>query len=162
MKLKLSRLAVCLLALPLLGVASVRADVPSMFRGDPRHSGAYPTRGPQQLKGVLWKFASGSPVRSTPAFADGRLYFGNREGFFYALDAATGREEWRFKSGGPVASSPAVYKGTVFFSSVDGYLYALNTADGSLKWKLRLADEKAERIDFDFWEIGRASCRERV
>src|SRR5215212_4258828 len=102
---KFRRLFVCLLALPLLGVVSVPADVPSMFRGDLRHTGAYPTRGPEQLKGMLWKFASGSPVRSTPAVHDGRLYFGNREGFFYALDAQTGKEEWRFKSGGPVASS---------------------------------------------------------
>jgi len=52
---------------------------------------------------------------------------------------------WFFPTGDAVTANPIVVNGTVYFGSWDGFFYAVDAATG------------AER-----WQIGRASCRERV
>lgn len=72
---------------------------------------------------------------SSPAVADGTVYFGAGDSCLYALEAAGGRELWRYRTGGVVHSSPAVSGGRVFVGSWDGCLYALEAAGGALLWK---------------------------
>jgi alcohol dehydrogenase (cytochrome c) len=59
---------------------------------------------------VRWQFrmtdVTDSGVLST---ASGLVFAGGREGYFYALDAATGAELWRTMLGGPVANGPVTY-----------------------------------------------------
>ena len=62
---------------------------------------------------------------SSPAFADGVVYFGSTDDYLYALDATTGQEKWKFKMGGHAVSSPVVAGGVVYVGSSDGYLYAI-------------------------------------
>ena len=90
----------------------------------------------------LWKFEAGHPVISTPAVADGTVYFGSgcvgefclrrpdSDYNFYALDSQTGQEIWRFKTGGGVASSPLVADDLVYFGSEDQHVYALDRQTG--------------------------------
>ena len=40
--------------------------------------------------------------------ASGLLFTGDNDGYFYAFEAATGKELWRFQTGGPVWGSAAV------------------------------------------------------
>ena len=72
-----------------------------------------------------WRFKTKSAVWSSPAVADGLVYFGDFAGNLYALDAGSGQEKWRFKTNGMIISSPVVQEGNVYFGSDDGYLYAL-------------------------------------
>ena len=95
---------------------------------------------------LRWKFKTighVSDISSAPAIAEGTVFFGtgyyssfdswNPKGYFYALDAATGKLQWEYQTGHCAESSPVVDNGSVYFGS-DG-IYALDTQDGKLKWK---------------------------
>jgi hypothetical protein len=57
----------------------------AMFRANLHHTGVYHTKGVPQLHGVKWRFKTGGEVESSPAVADGVVYFGSRDGHLYAL-----------------------------------------------------------------------------
>jgi outer membrane protein assembly factor BamB len=62
---------------------------------------------------------------SSPAVADGKVYFGLDNGYVYALDAFTGDFVWSYKTDGPAQSSPAISDGLLLVGSNDGFLYAI-------------------------------------
>jgi outer membrane protein assembly factor BamB len=64
---------------------------------------------------------------SSPAVADGKVYFGLDNGYVYALDALNGDIVWSYKTEGTVQSSPAISDGLLFVGSDDGNLYAIGT-----------------------------------
>jgi outer membrane protein assembly factor BamB len=78
-----------------------------------------------------------------PALADGELFIGSWDSYFYALDARTGRELWRFKTGADpeihnqvgIQSSAAVANGIVYFGCRDSNFYALDAATGKERWR---------------------------
>jgi outer membrane protein assembly factor BamB/dienelactone hydrolase len=85
------------------------------------------------------------PTASSPAIADGKVFFGNGEGV-HALDAATGASVWDFTTGltsdtnFPPAdvfdSSPAVVDGVLYIGNGPvGGLYALDAASGNEVWR---------------------------
>ena len=78
---------------------------------------------------------------SSPAIADGVVYFGSGDGNCYALDAATGQLKWKFETKGVVHSSPAVVNGAVYFGSWDTYLYAVGAKSGQEKWKFKTGED---------------------
>ncbi len=80
-------------------------------------------------------YEAGAGFETNPLVVDNVIYAGNRDGYFYALDAITGALKWRYQTGGPIRISAAYKNGTVYFASVDMYAYALNAGDGSLVWK---------------------------
>lgn len=92
---------------------------------------------------LKWKFAAGDIVHSSPALANGVIYFGSWDTYLYAVDAATGQEKWKFKTGEDnenhnqtgIQSSPAVVDGVVYFGCRDSHLYAVDAATGQEKWK---------------------------
>ncbi len=81
-------------------------------------------------------------VHASPALADGTLFIGSWDSYFYALDASTGKEKWRFKTGEDpdihnqvgIQSSAAVADGVVYFGCRDSNLYALDAKTGQKKW----------------------------
>jgi eukaryotic-like serine/threonine-protein kinase len=108
----------------------------STFRGNNAHTGVYGSRGPTRFGGVKWAFKAGGPIVTSPAVADGVVYFGAMDGHLYAVHQDTGVEKWNFKSRMPIASSPAISGGTVYFVSSTGSLAALDAATGKPKWVL--------------------------
>jgi outer membrane protein assembly factor BamB len=74
---------------------------------------------------------------SSPVIDNGIIYFGTGSGYFYALDAATGKQQWKFKTNGIIHSSPAIAFNNVYFGSWDTYLYALNKNTGKEVWKFK-------------------------
>lgn len=76
------------------------------------------------------RFRTGATIRSSPAAADGVLYFGSDDGKMYAVDLETFEERWSFQTGGEVRSSPAIGDGVIYFGSRDGFLYAVGGAGG--------------------------------
>jgi outer membrane protein assembly factor BamB len=76
--------------------------------------------------------------QSSPAFADGVVYVGCRDGHVYAIDAATGRKRWDYPTSKAwVNSTPAVRDGVVYAGTSDGYRFlALEAKTGRLKFIL--------------------------
>jgi len=97
----------------------------AMFRANLAHTGVYEGRGVPSLHGPRWEFKADSIVHSSPAVADGIVYFGSGDHYLYALDVKTGKLLWRFKAEHAVGSSPALANGTIYFGSTDCHLYAL-------------------------------------
>jgi hypothetical protein len=70
-------------------------------------------------------------VFSSPAVANGVVYFGSDDHHVYALNASTGSKLWRFTTSNKVGSSPAVANGVVYVGSFDNNVYALNANTGA-------------------------------
>jgi outer membrane protein assembly factor BamB len=95
---------------------------------------------------VVWKTNTDGPIESSPAVADGAVYFTSEEptaGNLYKLDAKTGSLIWNlslpyqysFVGGTEMLGSPSVTAGMVFASSNWGAYYAVNASTGQVEWK---------------------------
>ena len=65
------------------------------------------------------------PTSGLLATAGGLLFAGDREGYFMALDAASGKPLWKFQTGGVVIAPPIAY-------SLDGKEHVAVAAGASL------------------------------
>ncbi len=74
------------------------------------------------------------------AVANGLIYVGNFDGYFYAFDQKTGAEKWSVKSGGIFWAGPAVEGNTVYAGN-DDVVYALNAQTGEQVWKFQMAEK---------------------
>ena len=76
-------------------------------------------------------------VQSSPAVVNGTVFVGARDGWLYALDAATGAERWRFDHKiSWVNTSPAVLDGVVYAGSSDGqFVQAVDGSSGKELWR---------------------------
>jgi polyvinyl alcohol dehydrogenase (cytochrome) len=112
-----------------------------------------------------WTFQANGPVRSAIVAvangSDSSLLFGDQIGWFYSLDAKTGRLLWKHRvdqhEATRLTGSPAVYQGAVFIGAASweetrsiephyacctfrGSVTALRVADGSEVWKTYTVD----------------------
>jgi outer membrane protein assembly factor BamB len=86
-----------------------------------------------------WRPVPEVAATTTAAIAKGLVFFGSRDGMFYAYDAKTGQERWRFdtKTKGWLSSAPAVGEDAVYFGDDNGVVHALAIAGGQEKWNLK-------------------------
>jgi outer membrane protein assembly factor BamB len=85
--------------------------------------------------GFMWKFGTpGYSIQSSPAVANGAVYFGSDDHNVYALNAKTGAKLWNYTTGSAVSSSPALAKSVVYVGSDDYNVYALNASTGAKIW----------------------------
>ena len=80
---------------------------------------------------------------SSPAVANGRVYFGSGDGNVYAVDAQTGVLQWKFPTRDVVHSSPAVANNIVYIGSWDSNLYAIDADTGQEKWSFKAGEDPA-------------------
>ena len=102
--------------------------------------------------GLEWRYPSNKPedlpplpgrILSSPAIADGRVYFGGGNNItedgtavtdgdtnIYCLNAANGTEVWKYATGGAIVSSPAIANGKLYIGSLDWKVYCLNADSG--------------------------------
>ena len=84
---------------------------------------------------VLWRYKLKRTVLGTIAAADGKLYFGSRDGVFHCL-TTDGRLVDRLDVHEPIVTSPAVGAQHVYFVTETGRLYAVNREDFSdIRWQ---------------------------
>jgi len=76
-------------------------------------------------------------IQSSPSVADGRVFFGSRDGNLYAVEAETGSLAWRFDHEVSwCVTSPAVDNGVVYAGSSDGnFAQALDARSGEELWR---------------------------
>lgn len=88
-----------------------------------------------------WNFVEAEAgFETNPLVINQTVFAGNRDGYFYALDAKTGALIWRYETGGPILHSAAYKDGVLYFASNDSHAYALkafpdNPNNGQLVWK---------------------------
>ena len=99
----------------------------------------------------LWSYATGVPVATSPAVANGVVYVGSNddergENDFFALNASTGALLWSTEGVGPPTSfsPPAVADGVVYVAAADALdrsydVYAANASTGALLWSFQKA-----------------------
>jgi len=63
------------------------------------------------------------------------VYFGDWDGYVYAVDLRTHKLRWRFAVDGEIDSSPAYAGGTIYIGTNGGSVYALNARTGGLRWR---------------------------
>jgi len=80
---------------------------------------------------------------SSPAVANGKVFFGSGDGSVYAADAQTGVLQWKFRAQDVVHASPAVVGNTVYVGSWDSYLYAIDAETGQQKWAFKTGEDPA-------------------
>ena len=114
---------------------------------DPREGSEDPELGER-----LWTFpteglrkgkSKDKRIWSTPIVADGVVYFGAMDDFFYAVSLEEGlraneRLLWKFETDGAIITTPLVLDNKVIFGSFDREFYALDTSDnGRLLWSFK-------------------------
>ena len=77
---------------------------------------------------------------SSLTVADGIVYFGDKDDYVQAVDAASGKQLWHFDTGFWVLSTPAAADGLVFFGADQNLVYALDAATGQIHWRYQTAD----------------------
>jgi len=78
-------------------------------------------------------------IQSSPAVANGIVYFGARDGWVYAVGADDGKLRWTYDHHiSWIITSPAVADGVVYDASSDAaFVQALNAADGTERWRTK-------------------------
>jgi len=77
----------------------------------------------------MWQYTLNGGSNSSPAVANGVVYFPAGDGNLIALNASTGALLWSYTIGSE--SSPAVVNGMVYVGSDDGSVYAFGLTGGS-------------------------------
>jgi outer membrane protein assembly factor BamB len=85
----------------------------------------------------IWR-SEHSDMFTAPAVANGLIYVGNFDGYFYAFDQKNGTEKWKVHSGGLFWAGPAVEGNTVYAGN-DDLIYALNAQTGDQIWQFQMA-----------------------
>ncbi|MFC1760651.1 PQQ-binding-like beta-propeller repeat protein [Planctomycetota bacterium] len=108
----------------------------------------------QETGKPVWQSRDFGHVWVGAAYAKGRLFFGNMDGTFFAVEAATGKKLWsyytgkntplenipldgRFYHGFPpgVYCCPVVDDTTVYAGSWSGYYFAFDQETGQMRWR---------------------------
>jgi outer membrane protein assembly factor BamB len=86
-----------------------------------------------------WDQAIGSaPISASMLEADGRIYVGNEDATFVALDGRTGARLWTADVGGPVTRGAALADGVVYVGATGGRFSALDATTGKDRWRVEL------------------------
>lgn len=98
----------------------------------------------------LWNFdprgeVIGSPSVGTDATGKNIVYFGTRNGSFYALDNAGG-QKWKTEVGIGFTGSPVVLPTVVICGTANGLLIGLNPSSGAVIWQYRLKTDRAIQV----------------
>lgn len=84
-----------------------------------------------------WVLNVRNGVLSELAVDNGAVYFGGGDGFFYSVDAESGRVNWKYEIHNPIVSQPAVSGGRVFVTTTDDTVFALDAGTGKWLWNYR-------------------------
>jgi polyvinyl alcohol dehydrogenase (cytochrome) len=124
---------------------------------------------------LKWHFVGNLPTSpgqpsaafiSSPIVADGAIFIGSNDGWFYKLDEVTGHVLAQvfigyqpaltcpargFTATATVAPDPSDGTDTVYVAAPDGYLYAFREADLSVKWRSVIALPSTTVNDYYDW-----------
>jgi len=83
---------------------------------------------------ILFRFETGGPVLSTPAYLPPLAFVASMDRYVYAIDELSALVKWRFSAGAPIGQSPIVIDDEVYAITDAGGMYALDSELGTQKW----------------------------
>ena len=84
----------------------------------------------------VWEFAAKGAIAADPTVADGRLYFGTENRFFYCLNAATGKKIWSRRLQGAPLHPALIHGRRLVVPASNSVVYFLSGRGGSiLSWE---------------------------
>jgi outer membrane protein assembly factor BamB len=91
-----------------------------------------------------WKFVADGIVISSPSIGpDGTVYFGSKNGIFYAITYTTGELKWKYElpNGDYMKTATGISStGSLYFGTQLGDVYSL-FSNGQLNWKFTTNQE---------------------
>lgn len=90
---------------------------------------------------LLWEQSAGDEILSSPAIADGILYFGSRDDNPWAIDTRDGSVEWRYATGGGIDTPPVIAYGVIYFGSDDNRITALDLETRRPLWQFQTSGD---------------------
>jgi len=101
---------------------------------------------------VEWTFQANGKIYSSPAVADGVVYFATNvpNGTIYAVNVENGTLLWRYTLNPPeglyynIMSSPFIFNGKLYIGADDGYIYAFGHNPVIWEGKVFLSPSKVE------------------
>ncbi len=95
---------------------------------------------------IAFRYKTDGMVWSGPAYADGRLYFGDIKGTFYVLEASTLGEIKKITTDGTIVSTPLVTPETVYVTTQAGSLYTFDRDGNELRSPQKFGIEKVSEL----------------
>lgn len=86
---------------------------------------------------------------ASPVERYGRIYIGDDNGTFYALDMTNGRILWRYKTTARIIGTADVKDGRVVFTSANGTVYCLSVETGKPIWRQKLGKPVTGSVTID-------------
>jgi eukaryotic-like serine/threonine-protein kinase len=85
---------------------------------------------------VAWQYVGDDTIRSSPAVNNGRVVFGQNNGFVVAVNETTGAQLWKVAIGvsASVSTAPALAYGRVYVGADSNRFLAMNQTTGSVIW----------------------------
>lgn len=93
-----------------------------------------------------WQLNVRNGVLSEIAVDGGAVYFGGGDGFFYSVDAESGRVNWRYEIHNPIVSQAVISGGRVFVTTTDDTVFALDAGTGKWLWNYRRRSSPSSTI----------------
>jgi outer membrane protein assembly factor BamB len=99
-------------------------------------TGAAPGPGPQQMTRIVWEFETGGAIWSGAVVTEDRVFFGNQQSQFIALERPSGKPAWTHDlgAGAVVRRTPTLYEGVLYVGTQHGHLLALDAESGEIRW----------------------------
>lgn len=98
---------------------------------------------------AVWTFTPRGDILASPALigegATRTMFFGTRNGYFQAVNAATGKLAWEKKFDVIFTGSPLALPGAIIVGTSSGVMMGFNPQNGDLIWQNRLQTERARR-----------------
>lgn len=85
--------------------------------------------GKSQESKVVWRNGEVTSSFGSPLFYEGCVYYVNKKGVAYCVDAATGKTKWNKRLNGSSWASPIGVRGKVYFFSKEGVTDVLEVGD---------------------------------
>ncbi|HET7510038.1 MAG TPA: PQQ-binding-like beta-propeller repeat protein [Solirubrobacterales bacterium] len=84
---------------------------------------------------VIWKRSLPGRAESSPVVINRTVYFGDENGYLYAVSTGKGNIRWATPLGGAIKSAPAYYGGRLYVGDYGGHMNAVDAKSGKLVWQ---------------------------
>src|SRR5712691_10222377 len=89
---------------------------------------------------VAWQYPGDDTIKSSPAVDNGRVIFGQNNGYIVALNETTGLAIWKVPIGvaASISTAPALAYGRVYVGADSNRFLAMNQTTGSIIWTFNI------------------------